>query len=57
MACELPAQRGVALSRWSSAELAREAVDRGICEQISGVTVWRLAQPRRHQALAASKDR
>ena len=29
------------LSRWSSAELAREAVARGIVEQISGVTVWR----------------
>ena len=41
MACALPAEQGVALSRWSSAELAREAVTRGICEQISGVTVWR----------------
>jgi hypothetical protein len=41
MACELPAEQGVPLSRWSSAELAREAVARGICEQISGVTVWR----------------
>jgi hypothetical protein len=41
MACELPAKQGVALSRWSSDELAREAVARGIAEQISGVTVWR----------------
>lgn len=41
MACELPACSGVPLSRWSSNELAREAVARGICEQISGVTVWR----------------
>ena len=41
MACELPAEHGVPLSRWSSSELAREAVTRGICEQISGVTVWR----------------
>ena len=41
MACALPAEQGVALSRWSSSELAREAVTRGICEQISGVTVWR----------------
>jgi len=41
MACELPAKRGVALSRWSSDELAREAVGRGIIEQISGATVWR----------------
>ncbi len=29
------------LSRWSASELAREAVARGICEQICGVTVWR----------------
>jgi hypothetical protein len=41
MACELPAERGVPLSRWSSSELAREAITRGIVEQISGVTVWR----------------
>jgi hypothetical protein len=41
MACALPAEQGVPLSRWSADELAREAVTRGICEQISGVTVWR----------------
>ena len=41
MACALPAERGVPLSRWSAEELAREAVGRGIVEQISGVTVWR----------------
>lgn len=41
LACELPAEKGVPLSRWSSAELAREAVTRGIVERISGVTVWR----------------
>jgi len=41
MACALPAEKGVPLSRWSACELAREAVTRGICEQISGVTVWR----------------
>ena len=29
------------LSRWSAAELAREAVSRGIVERISEVTVWR----------------
>ncbi len=44
MACELPARSGVPLSRWSSSELAREAVARGICEQISGVTVWWLSE-------------
>jgi DDE superfamily endonuclease len=41
LACELPAERGVPLSRWSSVELAREAATRGIVEQISGITVWR----------------
>jgi hypothetical protein len=41
LACELPSERGVALSRWSSAEIAREAVKRGIVAQISGATVWR----------------
>jgi DDE superfamily endonuclease len=41
LACALPAEQGVPLSRWSADELAREAVTRGICEQISGVTVWR----------------
>ncbi len=40
-ACERPADSDVPLARWSSTELAREAVTRGICEQISGVTVWR----------------
>jgi hypothetical protein len=41
VACELPVDSGVPLSRWSSSELAREAITRGIVEQISGVTVWR----------------
>jgi transposase len=41
LACELPAERGVPLSRWSSAEIAREAISRGIVAQISGATVWR----------------
>ncbi|MDQ3678170.1 MAG: IS630 family transposase [Actinomycetota bacterium] len=41
LACELPAERGVALSRWSTAEIAHEAVARGIVAKISGATVWR----------------
>lgn len=41
LACELPAEKGVPLSRWSAVELAREAATRGIVERISGVTVWR----------------
>ena len=41
LACELPAELGLPLSRLSSADVAREAVARGIVASISGVTVWR----------------
>jgi hypothetical protein len=41
LACELPSEQGVPLSRWPSAEIAREAVRRGIVAEISGATVWR----------------
>jgi hypothetical protein len=41
LACERPADSNVPLARWSSSELAAEVVTRGICEQISGITVWR----------------
>jgi hypothetical protein len=41
LACELPAQSGRPISRWSSAEIASEAVARGIVCEVSGTTVWR----------------
>jgi len=41
LACELPSELGVALSRLSYAEIAREAVERGLVATISGATVWR----------------
>lgn len=41
LACELPAQAEVPLARWSCPELAREAVARGVCEQVSTSTVRR----------------
>jgi hypothetical protein len=41
LACELPATTGVPLSRWSSAELARELMIRGVVAFISAATVWR----------------
>jgi len=41
LACELPASRGVPLSRFSSADIAREACRAGIVASISGKTVWR----------------
>jgi len=41
LACELPATSGVPLSRWSSAELADEAVTAGLVDAICGATVRR----------------
>ena len=41
IACELPADRGVPLSRFSHADLAAEAVDTGVVEDISTSTVRR----------------
>lgn len=41
MACEPPRDRRVPLSRWSSAELARQAVAEGLVETVSASTVRR----------------
>lgn len=41
LACELPFQKGIPLSRFTSNEIATEAISRGIVAQISGTTVWR----------------
>ena len=41
LACELPATSGVPLSRWSSAELAVEAIQAGLVADISASTVRR----------------
>lgn len=41
MACELPAESGLPLSRWSGTDLAAEAVARGIVDSISASTVRR----------------
>jgi transposase len=41
LACQLPATAGVALSRWSCPELAREVVAQGVAEAMSASTVWR----------------
>ncbi|MEV6987315.1 IS630 family transposase [Sphaerisporangium sp. NPDC051017] len=42
LACQLPAETGVPLSRWSSTDLAREAAGRGITEAMSASTVRRI---------------
>ena len=41
LACELPATRGLPLSRLSCADLAREAARAGLVASVSGTTVWR----------------
>jgi hypothetical protein len=41
LACELPVTRGLPLSRFSCADIAREAQQCGIVAQISDTTVWR----------------
>jgi len=41
LACELPSEHGLPLSRLSTGEIARAAVERGIVCEISGATVWR----------------
>lgn len=39
LACELPSQSQVPLTKWSCPELAREAIQRGLVERISASTV------------------
>ena len=41
LACELPFEKGIPLSRFSSDEIATAAMSRGIVAQVSGSTVWR----------------
>ena len=42
MACQLPAETGLPLSRWSCPDLAAEVVDRGITPAISPSTIRRI---------------
>src|ERR1019366_1149683 len=41
MACELPHQRGLPLSRYSGRDLVREVSRRGLVASVSGRTLWR----------------
>jgi len=41
LACELPWENGIPLSRFSTEDIAAEAAKRGIVASISGATVWR----------------
>jgi hypothetical protein len=61
LACEIPARLGIPLSRFSTSELAREAVARGITASISGATVWRwlsadALKPWRHRSWIFPRD-
>src|SRR5215218_4390738 len=61
LACALPAETGAPLARWSAAELAAEAVDRGLVDAISPSTVarWLAAdalRPWRHRSWIFPRD-
>jgi hypothetical protein len=61
LACQLPAESGAPLSRWSSDELAREAVTRGLAATISASTVRRILaedtlKPWQHQSWIFIRD-
>jgi transposase len=61
LACTLPAETGIPLSRWSSAELATEAVTRGVAETISASTVRRalaraVIKPWQHRSWIFPRD-
>ena len=61
LACTLPAETGTPLSRWSSTELASEAVTRGVAEAISASTVRRtldraVIKPWQHRSWIFPRD-
>jgi transposase len=61
LACALPAERGIPLSRFSHADLAAEAVEAGVVEDISTSTVRRwlhrdAIRPWRHQSWIFPRD-
>lgn len=62
LACELPCQRDVPLSRWSASELALEAQRSGLVATISDTTVWRwlnedAIRPWQHRSWIFPRDR
>ena len=61
LACELPAQLGLPLSRLSVADVAKHAQDQGIVARISDSTVWRwlhedAIRPWRHRCWIFPRD-
>ena len=61
LACELPAISGLPLSRYSTSEIAREVMDRGLVENVSFSSVWRwldedAIRPWRHRMWIFPRD-
>lgn len=61
LACQLPAETGTPLSKWSCPELAAEAISRGICPAISASTIHRILasdaiKPWQHQSWIFIRD-
>jgi hypothetical protein len=61
LACALPSEHGIPLSRWSNTEIASEAISRGMVANISGTTVWRwlgedAIKPWQHQSWIFPRD-
>ena len=61
MACQLPAETGTPLSKWSCPDLAAEAVDQGITPSISPSTIRRILardtlKPWQHQSWIFIRD-
>jgi transposase len=61
LACQLPAETGTPLSKWSCPELAQEVIGRGIAETISASTIRRILtadtiKPWQHQSWIFIRD-
>lgn len=61
LACQLPAETGLPLSRWNCPDLAAEAIDRGITETVSPSTIRRILaaealKPWQHQSWIFIRD-
>lgn len=61
LACQLPAETGTPLSKWSCPDLAAEAIDRGITPAISASTIRRILardtlKPWQHQSWIFIRD-
>jgi len=61
LACELPHELGLPLSRFSMADLKREAIRRGLVASVGETTIWRwlsedAIRPWRHRAWIFPRD-